>query len=527
MGTVNPATDEFAIWDAANATTKRISVTDALIAANPYVTIYSGATQNPQVFGWAIVDGRATQVVLDASVTTGTTAITLTQGASFDGNWDLTPIGSTLATFTAQNCTFGTFAPGALANLSYFDCIGNGFTLVLGSSFDVLDLSGCTNALTVKLGEGVTTSLTLPASLFDLTINTVTGLGVNYPAIDISGSAVTTLGLTLVIAPSFDATGCTALTAAGVVQSQIPSISFSGCSALTLLNLGLTQCTALSLSGCNSLQTLLLGATTFPTLDLSASTSIETLDLASSVFTSVDVSGCPSLLTINSSEANFTSIDASGSSLVTYTGALGFGVVTPQSVDLSGCVSLTSVIAQGTGVGASLATFNCSGCTALISANFLFAGLVSVNLSGCTSLTDVQIESATGNFLLNLTNCTSLVSVILANNNYSGSTQIASLNLTGCSSLAGIGVYFSGGDISTLTTITVTTLPALISADFCGSAGASLNVASVNALLIALDANGLNNGAVNVSGGTSAAPTGAGITAKNNLIGKGWTVTTN
>jgi hypothetical protein len=32
---------------------------------------------------------------------------------------------------------------------------------------------------------------------------------------------------------------------------------------------------------------------------------------------------------------------------------------------------------------------------------------------------------------------------------------------------------------------------------------------------------------MDLSGGTSAAPTGAGITAKNNLIAKGWTVATN
>jgi hypothetical protein len=58
-------------------------------------------------------------------------------------------------------------------------------------------------------------------------------------------------------------------------------------------------------------------------------------------------------------------------------------------------------------------------------------------------------------------------------------------------------------------------------------AGAALNVASVNAVLIAADANGALSGTMDLSGGTSAAPTGAGITAKNNLIAKGWTVATN
>jgi hypothetical protein len=49
---------------------------------------------------------------------------------------------------------------------------------------------------------------------------------------------------------------------------------------------------------------------------------------------------------------------------------------------------------------------------------------------------------------------------------------------------------------------------------------------SVNNILIQLDNNGLLNGTVNLAG-TNAAPTGAGLTAKTNLQGKGWSVTTN
>lgn len=49
----------------------------------------------------------------------------------------------------------------------------------------------------------------------------------------------------------------------------------------------------------------------------------------------------------------------------------------------------------------------------------------------------------------------------------------------------------------------------------------------VNAVLIALDAGGVSNGTIQISGQTPAAPpSGAGITAKNNLISKGWTVLT-
>ncbi|MEK6616898.1 MAG: hypothetical protein AABZ32_12470, partial [Bacteroidota bacterium] len=55
----------------------------------------------------------------------------------------------------------------------------------------------------------------------------------------------------------------------------------------------------------------------------------------------------------------------------------------------------------------------------------------------------------------------------------------------------------------------------------------NLDEPSTNGILIWLDKNDELNGTVNLAGGTNAPPTGAGITAKNNLIAKGWTVTTN
>jgi hypothetical protein len=54
-------------------------------------------------------------------------------------------------------------------------------------------------------------------------------------------------------------------------------------------------------------------------------------------------------------------------------------------------------------------------------------------------------------------------------------------------------------------------------------AGASF----VNNVLLALDANGLTGGSVDLRQNTTPAPpTGTGITAAANLVGKGWTVNT-
>jgi len=59
------------------------------------------------------------------------------------------------------------------------------------------------------------------------------------------------------------------------------------------------------------------------------------------------------------------------------------------------------------------------------------------------------------------------------------------------------------------------------------ASGCAFNVATVNSILTTLAANGLSNGTCIIDGGTSAAPTGAGATAKTTLQGRGWTVNTN
>jgi len=66
-----------------------------------------------------------------------------------------------------------------------------------------------------------------------------------------------------------------------------------------------------------------------------------------------------------------------------------------------------------------------------------------------------------------------------------------------------------------------------INLKFVGIGNAELSESAVNNILIQLDNNGLTNGGVGLSYGGNAAPTGAGITAKNNLISKSWTVQTN
>lgn len=69
---------------------------------------------------------------------------------------------------------------------------------------------------------------------------------------------------------------------------------------------------------------------------------------------------------------------------------------------------------------------------------------------------------------------------------------------------------------------TLQSAPSVIALDLRNNA-----ITDTNAILQTLDNAGQINGVAQLNGGTNAAPSGAGITAKSNLIDKGWTVTTN
>jgi hypothetical protein len=64
----------------------------------------------------------------------------------------------------------------------------------------------------------------------------------------------------------------------------------------------------------------------------------------------------------------------------------------------------------------------------------------------------------------------------------------------------------------------------LAAVDFSGNA---LSQANVDAILIRADDSGATNGVMDLSGGTSSAPSAAGAAAVTSLLAKGWTVTTN
>lgn len=170
--------------------------------------------------------------------------------------------------------------------------------------------------------------------------------------------------------------------------------------------------------------------------------------------------------------------------------------------------------------------------------------LTTLNVSGLSNLveldaSDSEIPGGTDPSLtsVTLTGCTSLEQLRLDDNDFSAGIP----NLTGLTSL----IFLDLDQCGITGSVDLSMLPALEGFDLSGNTGlTSVNIfeqqlndvniyncalteASVNDILMWLDGSGVINGYVDLSGGTNAIPTGTGITAKNNLVNKGWTVNVN
>jgi len=97
-----------------------------------------------------------------------------------------------------------------------------------------------------------------------------------------------------------------------------------------------------------------------------------------------------------------------------------------------------------------------------------------------------------------------------------GSTNLASLDISSNTKLTSIDAWWIES-----TTFDISNNPLLTYVDLNNS---SFSQTTVDSILVNLDTFGLSNGTVNLSG--TSVPSATGLTAKTNLQGKGWTVTT-
>jgi Leucine-rich repeat (LRR) protein len=142
-----------------------------------------------------------------------------------------------------------------------------------------------------------------------------------------------------------------------------------------------------------------------------------------------------------------------------------------------------------------------------------------VNLSGSTAIEELRLDDS--NFSAGIPDISDLENlriIDLDQCNISGSIDLSNL-----SSLVRIDV--SGN--TALTEVIISSSQPLGDDEDVNFSNCALTETTVNNILVALANNAINDSRVNLSGGTNAVPTGAGLTAITTLEGKGWEVNVN
>ncbi len=177
---------------------------------------------------------------------------------------------------------------------------------------------------------------------------------------------------------------------------------------------------------------------------------------------------------------------------------------TVSNIDLSGYTGLAGDIQIQSMSSVTALTFPASptGTITRLTISAL-TGLTAINVAGYTNKITTRIE---------IINCTALTSIALP----SMSGTFTNLRFDGNSVLGGSNVV----DFSKFTGATS------LNSSSIQIQNCAFTAAGMDTMLAALDTGGWTNGILTAAG-TNAAPTAAGVVSRTNLIGKGWTVTTN
>ena len=146
--------------------------------------------------------------------------------------------------------------------------------------------------------------------------------------------------------------------------------------------------------------------------------------------------------------------------------------------------------------------------------------LTSIDVTGCSALTSLRADDSDFSELglASIVGFGDLVNLELLDLDQCGLS--GTIDLTGKPALYDVDL---GGNVN-ITAVNISSSQPI--ADFSANNNA-LTQASVDAILIALSTNGINNGYVSLDGGTNAAPSSIGSAAKEVLQENGWTVYVN
>jgi hypothetical protein len=235
-------------------------------------------------------------------------------------------------------------------------------------------------------------------------------------------------------------------------------------------------------------------------LDASGCTSLERLRLEGmSALETLDLHGCTELSSIN--------ID---------------GAVNITALNIANC---TSLIGNPTIVpGAALETLDASNCAGLTQINASMNALTSITLTGCTGIGVLALQGNSSLLAIDVSDLAALYELNVSN------TGISALDLSANPLLQILTATDLGiaaldvSDHSALAVLHVGSCPALLDLD---ASGCALPEGEVDGVLDALDVAAGEDGTVDLSGGTNAPPSAAGLVSKAALQVKGWTVTVN
>jgi Leucine-rich repeat (LRR) protein len=174
-----------------------------------------------------------------------------------------------------------------------------------------------------------------------------------------------------------------------------------------------------------------------------------------------------------------------------------------------------------------LTTVNLSGLTNLIyvdiSDNDIPGGgpksLTSVNLSGCTALEELRLDDS--DFSAGIPSLAGLINLIWFDMDQCDIS--GSIDLSGLPSLNGFDL---SGNIG-ITNVTISSSQPLGDNFEVLLNNNDLTQTAVDNILVELAANSINNGYLDLSDGTNAAPGAAGLAALSTLNGKGWSTDVN
>lgn len=145
--------------------------------------------------------------------------------------------------------------------------------------------------------------------------------------------------------------------------------------------------------------------------------------------------------------------------------------------------------------------------------------LTSVNLTGCTAIEILRLDDS--DFSNGIPDISDLIAL-----QYIDLDQCAITGAVDLSSFPSLKGFDLSGNTS-LTSVTILDTQPLGDGQSIDIYGCALLPSVVDNILIAIAANAINNGYVDLAGGTNAIPGVAGLAAKVTLEGKSWTVDVN